>query len=107
MFLLISLSLLLDATLDIPWVYIYVTVGYFSRATCGPRLDPPSWLTFYILRPAVDALLKVKPSYTAGPPKRFAQLCGFIMALTYCLVRMAGHYKEVANYIAGELYVES
>lgn len=101
MFLLIALSLLLDATIDVPWVYIYVTVAYLCRALCGPRLDPPSWLTFYIIRPVVDFFFKAKPSYTAGPPKRFAQLCGFTMALVYCLVRMAGGYKEIANYIAG------
>lgn len=98
------MSLILDATLDIPWIYIFVTVCYALRSLCGPRLDPLSWLTLYAFRPILDKTVKPKPSYTAGPPKRFAQVCGTVLALLYCLVRMAGHHKEVANYIAGKFF---
>jgi len=97
----ICLSLLLDAILDIPWLYIYITVAYFLRCAIGPKLDPTSWLTVFLIRPIIDKLFHPKPGYTAGPPKRFAQFCGGFMALLYTLIRMAGGHKEPANYVAG------
>lgn len=79
---LMTLSLILDASIDIPWIYIYVAVAYFSRAACGPVLDPISWLTFYLIRPAVDFVTHAKPSYTAGPPKRFPSLIPSIVSIS-------------------------
>jgi len=52
--------------------------GFTSRVTYGPKFEPFALITSRYLVPK----LGISFIPTAGPPKRFAQLIGFIFALT-------------------------
>ncbi|MDF3818866.1 DUF4395 domain-containing protein [Leptospira sp. 96542] len=61
-----------------PYSLSYLFLGFFLRLSYGPKLEPVAILVSKYLVP----LLSISFVPTAGPPKRFAQLIGFIFSLT-------------------------
>jgi len=97
---LVLLSIILDLTVDVPYIYIYVCFGYFCRVICGPRLNLETWFII-LLSPIIKKY--APPEYVPGPPKRFAQLCGFSMSFAVVIIRFVFHAKEVAYWVASAL----
>ncbi|TPX53718.1 hypothetical protein PhCBS80983_g06211 [Powellomyces hirtus] len=62
------------------WVLVYAAYGFLARVTCGSRLDPQAYVVLFIISPIVARVLNSSPKFVAGPPKRFAQLCGLIFS---------------------------
>lgn len=55
-----------------------LTAGFVLRVAGGPRYSPFGRLSVHVLVP----LLGAKPVWTAGPPKRFAQVIGLVVSGT-------------------------
>lgn len=82
-----------------PVLGLYVMYGFMARALAGPRLDLQAYLVLFVLAPLITdngqrslAGRWYIPVFTndlaAGPPRRFAQLCGAMLSLSAIMVRM-------------------
>src|SRR5271154_4225960 len=57
------------------WLLIPLTYGFWARVLTGPTLSPLGWTAQNVIAPRLG---DKKP--VAGPPKRFAQGMGAVMA---------------------------
>eukprot|EP01117_Protostelium_nocturnum_P018513 TRINITY_DN775_c0_g1_i1.p1 TRINITY_DN775_c0_g1~~TRINITY_DN775_c0_g1_i1.p1 ORF type:complete len:572 (+),score=136.04 TRINITY_DN775_c0_g1_i1:97-1716(+) len=82
------------------WLYIYLVFGFVARFLSGPRFDPQAWLVVLVISP----MLKLKPVYVPGPPKRFAQFCGVVVS-TASLILYTIHQREAAFWALSVLLI--
>jgi hypothetical protein len=57
------------------WLLIPITYGFWARLLTGPKLSPLGWVAMNLVAPRLG-----EKRYVAGPPKRFAQGMGTVMA---------------------------
>ena len=61
-----------------PWLLVPLAYGFFARVLSGPRFSPLAQLVTRVVTPMIPVAAKLVP----GPPKRFAQAVGLVMAST-------------------------
>eukprot|EP00121_Abeoforma_whisleri_P009891 Awhi_evm1s9109 len=75
-------------------LYVPIVYGFLARFVCGPRLSPQSFFVLFYLAPTLlkkfEGIFKL--DVVAGPPKRFAQLCGLFMTAFAFSLRIADYY---------------
>ena len=54
------------------WILVPLTYGFVARVLTGPTLSPLGRLAVHVVTPR----LRIEHSFSAGPPKRFAQGIG-------------------------------
>ncbi|KAI9017689.1 hypothetical protein BC832DRAFT_42986 [Gaertneriomyces semiglobifer] len=64
------------------WILVYLLYGFTARMLCGPRVDPQAFMVLFVISPTIAWLFNVKPKFTSGVPKHFAQMVGFCFSLT-------------------------
>ena len=57
------------------WLLIPIAYGFWARLLTGPKLSPLGWLAMHVIAPRLG-----EKKYVPGPPKRFAQGLGTVMA---------------------------
>jgi hypothetical protein len=57
------------------WLTIPLAYGFWARVLTGPKLSPLGWTAMNVIAPRLGEKV-----YVAGPPKRFAQGIGTVMA---------------------------
>src|SRR6201996_7095275 len=57
------------------WLTIPLAYGFWARVLTGPKLSPLGWVAMNVVAPRLG-----KKVYVPGPPKRFAQAMGTVMA---------------------------
>ncbi len=57
------------------WLLIPITYGFWARVLTGPKLSPLGWVAMNLVAPRLG-----EKRYVPGPPKRFAQGIGTVMA---------------------------
>eukprot|EP00122_Pirum_gemmata_P002003 Pgem_evm1s1811 len=85
-----------------PWLYFFLVWGFLARMSCGPRLSFLAYFNLFIFEPFVLRYFAwaVKKICVPGPPKRFAQFCGFcisVIAVTLRLVDQNLYYNPQYN----------
>ncbi len=57
------------------WLTIPLAYGFWARVLTGPKLSPLGWTAMNVIAPRLGDKV-----YVPGPPKRFAQAMGTVMA---------------------------
>jgi hypothetical protein len=57
------------------WLTIPLAYGFWARVLTGPKLSPLGWTAMNVIAPRLGEKV-----YVPGPPKRFAQGMGMVMA---------------------------
>ncbi|MEY2966212.1 MAG: hypothetical protein RLY50_262 [Actinomycetota bacterium] len=60
------------------WVLVPLTYGFVARVLTGPTLSPLGRLAVHVVTPR----LPIEHSFSAGPPKRFAQGIGLLFSVS-------------------------
>eukprot|EP00122_Pirum_gemmata_P011847 Pgem_evm1s10985 len=85
------------SNLQLPWLYLIPTYGFFVRIIAGPKLSPISWLTILALNPIfvryMPSIFK-RTSHSSGSARRFAQIIGLVMCLVIFGLRLADFYTN-------------
>ncbi len=87
------------AVLGLWWAVPLLAVGFFTRATLGPRFSPLALFSARVVVPA----LKLKPTPAWAPPKRFAQTIGFAFTATAAVAALGTQSYTVARALLGVL----
>ncbi|PRP81250.1 glutaredoxin/malate transporter fusion protein [Planoprotostelium fungivorum] len=82
------------------YLYAWLIYGFLARMLCGPKFDPQAWFVVLFIVPH----LKMKPIFVPGPPKRFAQFCGFAASSASFILYMIP-VRIAANWVMGMLVV--
>ena len=77
---------------DRPWMMIPLVYGFAARVAAGPTLSPLGQIATRWVSPLIPA----DPTFSPGPPKRFAQSLGLLMSST-ALVLHYGFGKRLAS----------
>ncbi|MET8090302.1 DUF4395 domain-containing protein [Micromonospora sp. NPDC005220] len=80
--------------LDQPWITALIAYGFVARVLGGPTLSPLGLLVTRVITPR----LSVRAKLVAGPPKRFAQGIGAVLALTAAVLAL-GFGQHLAAYL--------
>ncbi|MFG3558351.1 DUF4395 domain-containing protein [Micromonospora sp. NPDC047557] len=80
--------------LDQPWISALIAYGFVARVLTGPTLSPLGLLVTRVITPR----LPVRAKLVAGPPKRFAQGIGAVLALTAAVLAL-GFGQHLAAYL--------
>ncbi|MDG9675868.1 DUF4395 domain-containing protein [Micromonospora sp. DH14] len=80
--------------LDQPWMTALIVYGFVARVLTGPKLSPLGLLVTRVITPR----LPVRAKLVAGPPKRFAQGIGAVLALTATVLAL-GFGQHLAAYL--------
>ena len=59
------------------WLLIVLVAGFLARVASGPRFSPLGLLATKVVAPRFE-----HPSFSPGPPKRFAQAIGLVFSAT-------------------------
>ena len=70
--------------LDQPWLTAIIAYGFLARVLTGPTLSPLGQLVTRVITPRLPAAAKLVP----GPPKRFAQGIGAVLAVTAAVLAL-------------------
>ena len=89
----VVLALLVFA-LQAPWLLAVIAAGFVLRVLAGPRLSPLALLMTKVVRPRLPFAERPTP----GPPKRFAQAMGAVMATAGAVLAL-GFGLETAGYV--------
>ncbi|MEU7755629.1 DUF4395 domain-containing protein [Micromonospora sp. NPDC049171] len=87
--------------LDQPWVSALIAYGFVARVLTGPKLSPLALLVTRVITPR----LPVRAKLVAGPPKRFAQGIGAVLALTAAVLALGFGQHLVAYLVLGAVIV--
>ena len=68
-----------------PWLLVPLAYGFVARALTGPTLSPLGQLVTRVVTPR----LRVRPRYSPGPAKRFAQAIGAVFSVTAAVLALA------------------
>ncbi|MHB1526136.1 MAG: DUF4395 domain-containing protein [Candidatus Dormibacteria bacterium] len=77
-----------------PWLCVVLAYGFLARVAAGPTLSPLGQLATRVLAPR----LARQPRLVPGPPKRFAQGIGAVLAVA-ASVAFFGLHLSLATYI--------
>ncbi|MEW1589654.1 DUF4395 domain-containing protein [Micromonospora vinacea] len=80
--------------LDQPWISALIAYGFVARVLAGPKLSPLGLLVTRVITPR----LPVRAKLVAGPPKRFAQGIGAVLALVAAVLAL-GFGQHLAAYL--------
>jgi hypothetical protein len=67
---------------SLPWLAVVLAAGFALRVLWGPRFSPLALLAAHVVVPR----LGLAPRPESGPPKRFAQLIGLVLAAVAALL---------------------
>ena len=79
------------------WLLPVLAYGFVARALTGPTLSPLGLLATRVVTPR----LPVRPRYSPGPAKRFAQSIGAVFTVTASLLWYAAGLHTAALVLAG------
>ncbi|MBD0862108.1 DUF4395 domain-containing protein [Gordonia sp. zg691] len=77
---------IIAVSVDNPFVYGLLALGFVLRVASGPTLSPFGQLSVRVLVPTVVRKEKLVP----GPPKRFAQTIGLVVSGTAFVLSLLG-----------------
>ncbi|SRR6266516_3336124 len=77
-----------------PWLLAVLAYGFIARTATGPTLSPLGQLATKVVTPR----LGLKPRYSPGPAKRFAQAIGALFSVTAAVLAL-GFGFETAAYV--------
>ncbi|MFB9234107.1 DUF4395 domain-containing protein [Plantactinospora siamensis] len=80
--------------LDQPWLTAVIAYGFLARVLAGPKLSPLGLLATRVITPRLPVPEKLVP----GPPKRFAQGIGAVLAGAAAVLAL-GFGQHVAAYV--------
>ncbi len=83
------------------WLLPVLAVGFLLRVLAGPRFSPLALLVTRVIVPR----LPFAPRYVPGPPKRFAQGMGAVMASTATVLAFGFDQGGAARVVAGLIVV--
>jgi hypothetical protein len=78
------------------WLLIPLTYGFWARVLTGPTLSPLGWTAQNVIAPRLGAKKPVP-----GPPKRFAQGVGAVMATTALVLGLILGDHTAADVVLG------
>lgn len=78
------------------WLLIPLTYGFWARVLTGPTLSPLGWTAQNVIAPRLGAKKPVP-----GPPKRFAQGMGAVMASTALVLGLILDHHIAADVVLG------
>ena len=78
------------------WLLIPLTYGFWARVLTGPTLSPLGWTAQNVIAPRLGARKPVP-----GPPKRFAQGMGAVMATTALVLGLILGDHTAADVVLG------
>ncbi|MBV8432225.1 MAG: DUF4395 domain-containing protein [Solirubrobacterales bacterium] len=84
------------------WLLVPLAYGFWARVLTGPTLSPVGWLAQNVVAPRLG---ERKP--VPGPPKRFAQGMGAIMATAALVFGLILGLDMVADVLLGLLIIAS
>ncbi len=73
------------------WLLVPLAYGFVARALTGPTLSPLGSLAMKVVGPRLG-----RPKPTAGPPKRFAQSIGAVLATVAAVTGLLAGWTTVA-----------
>ena len=82
---------------DAPWLTGVIAYGFVARVLTGPTLSPLGQLATRVVTP----LLRVRPKLVPGPPKRFAQGMGAVIAVSAAVLDLGFDQRGLANVLLG------
>lgn len=82
-------ALALDWYQALPWLFVYVAYGFVARALAGPRLCLTAFFVLFVLHPLLtrSSTRFRDDRFVPGPPRRFAQAMGAVLATTAVAIR--------------------
>ena len=86
----VAILAVLAIALQQGWLIPLLAYGFVARALTGPTLSPLGLLATRVVTPR----LPVRPRYSPGPAKRFAQAIGAVFTLAATAVWFAGWHLE-------------
>jgi hypothetical protein len=78
------------------WLLIPLTYGFWARVLTGPTFSPLGWAAQNVIAPRLGAKKPVP-----GPPKRFAQGMGAVMATAALVLGLILRHDTAADVILG------
>jgi len=75
------------------WLTLLIAYGFLARVATGPTLSPLGQLVTRLVTPR----LGLAPRYVPGPPKRFAQGMGAVLAVTAALLAVGAGQQLAAD----------
>jgi Domain of unknown function (DUF4395) len=78
------------------WLLIPLTYGFFARVLTGPTLSPLGWAAQKLVAPRLGPSKPVP-----GPPKRFAQGLGAVMATAALVLALIADDHTAADVVLG------
>jgi hypothetical protein len=81
------------------WLLAVLALGFLARVASGPRFSPLGQLATKIIAPRFES-----PSFSPGPPKRFAQAIGLVFSVT-ALILALGVSTNAARIVIAMLTV--
>lgn len=78
------------------WLLVPLTYGFFARVLTGPTLSPLGWLAQNVIAPRLGEKRPVP-----GPPKRFAQGMGAVMATLALVLAFAVGSHAATDVVLG------
>lgn len=95
-----TLVLSLAASSGWLWLSAVVAYGFLARVSTGPTLSPLGQLATRVVAPRVG-----HPKPVAGPPKRFAQAVGAVLALAAVVLHFGFDLDGAAEVLVGLIVV--
>jgi hypothetical protein len=83
------------------WLLVPIAYGFIARVASGPRFSPLGLLVTKV----IVGRLPFRPRYVAGPPKRFAQGMGAVMATTAAVLAFGFGLDGEARVVAALIVV--
>ena len=83
------------------WLLAPIAIGFIARVASGPRFSPLALLVTRVIVPR----LGVAPRYVAGPPKRFAQGIGAVLATSAAVLAIGFGLDGAARVVAAAIVI--
>ncbi len=92
---------LVTIVLDQPWLTAVIAYGFVARVLTGPTLSPLGQLATRFITPRLGVRARLVP----GPPKRFAQGMGAVVAVTAAVLALGLGLHDAAYVVLSILVV--
>ena len=97
----VALMSLAAIVFEQPWITVVIAYGFVARVLTGPTLSPLGQLATRVVTPR----LPVAPRPVPGPPKRFAQGMGAVMAAAAAILYVGFDLRVAADVVLGLIVV--
>jgi hypothetical protein len=97
----VAVMALVAIVFDQPWLTAVIAFGFVARTLTGPTLSPLGQVVTRVVTPRLPVAAKPVP----GPPKRFAQGIGAVLALTAAVLALGFGLHTAAYVVLGALVV--